>query len=749
MRERRIDLGIAAALFVGNLLTLGPWAFTEFSDQPWNNGYIYIAIARLFHDRKWTWNPLHYGGAPFHYLYPPLFHVLVGAVPFVPIARAFHLVTAVGYALAPVCLYILARALFHSKLLAGFTALAYSAFPSPVYAFLAPWRDIAKPYAHAPWSFVDVIAFEEAGHAFALPILFLAVTAAWRGRWRLASLLGAAVFLTNWPALIGLGFALAGIAVARRGHLARIAGLAGAAYGLSAFWMTPGYFVSSSLLNRIVLRHTLTSMPWNATTWMILAAAAILVGVSCWPRVRPELALIWTWLALSGAVVVSYTVAGNYLLPSPHRYMLEFNAACVLAVASLISLIPRDRRGPFVSVLTIAGLGASFGFLDHPWSFERPAQDPRTSVAWQVADWLNHNAASARVLASGELDSTLALWSDVPEAGGSGQDVSNFLIWAAERQVAYGCGVDSEHVAELWMRALNVRWLVVHGAASREYFHWYAQPEKFSMLPVAWDNGEGDTIYRNAVQPEAVVVDLDAMSRLPPLRSTDDSRFLEAYVTWAAGKRPASIRWSGVDRAVLDALIGPDEAVLVRVNNAPGWRASGVSATSDPIGFLLLRGAVSHVDIHFGPSWDTWLGRTITALTLILLLADVSGYWIAGLAILPALSAYAILLAGAPPSTAVAENAFIRLQPPLINPGGIVSNGNGVFSVYGLNFGSAKDSVRVWLGGREAEIAYRSPNLINFKMPKDEQENAALSVEVNGCRGNEFTVPKNGAVQTP
>ncbi len=551
MRDRKPDLWIVAALFAGSLLILGPWTFSDFSDQPWNNGFIYVAIARLFRDYKWTWNPLHYGGAPFHYLYPPVFHVLVGAVPFVSLARAFHLVTGVGYALAPVCLYVLTRVLFRSRTLAAFAAVAYTAFPSPVYAFLPAWRNIARPYAHAPWSFVDLVAYEEAAHAFALPIMFLAVAAAWRGRWRLASCLAAVVFLTNWPALIGFGFALAGIAFARR-TAARVIGLVGVAYGLSAFWMTPGYFVSSSLLNRIVLRHTLTAAPWNGTTWLILAAAAILIGLSFWRRVSPECALIWTWLALSGAVIVCYSVLGNYLLPSPHRYMLEFNAACVLAVVSLIALFPSKLRLPVMAVLSVAGLGASFGFLSQSWKFEPPSQDPRAGVAWQVADWLNrntpNNGGSSRVLASGELDSTLALWSDLPQAGGSGQDVSNFLIWAAERQVAYGCAADSERIAELWLRALNVRWLVVHHAASREYFHWYAQPDKFSSLPVAWDNGAGDTIYQSPVQSEAVVVDLDAMRRLPALQSTADPRFLEAYVDWAAGKRPASIKYEGISK---------------------------------------------------------------------------------------------------------------------------------------------------------------------------------------------------------
>ena len=84
----------------------------------------------------------------------------------------------------------------------------------------------------------------------------------------------------------------------------------------------------------------------------------------------------------------------------------------------------------------------------------------------------------ARVLASGELDSTLSLWTDVAQVGGPGQDPSNFLIFAAERQIAFGCDADSGRVAELWLRALNAPLLVVHGAASREYFHWYAQAQQ-------------------------------------------------------------------------------------------------------------------------------------------------------------------------------------------------------------------------------------------------------------------------------
>jgi len=96
----------------------------------------------MFRDGSWGWNPLEYGGAPLHYLYPPIFHVLVGAMPVRSIGLAFHLVTGIGYALVPVALYVLARQLFEGRLLPVFVAIVYSVFPAPVYVF-ATWGNLA------------------------------------------------------------------------------------------------------------------------------------------------------------------------------------------------------------------------------------------------------------------------------------------------------------------------------------------------------------------------------------------------------------------------------------------------------------------------------------------------------------------------------------------------------------------------------------------------------------------------------
>jgi IPT/TIG domain len=213
-------------------------------------------------------------------------------------------------------------------------------------------------------------------------------------------------------------------------------------------------------------------------------------------------------------------------------------------------------------------------------------------------------------------------------------------------------------------------------------------------------------------------------------------------VKWAAGKRPVTVNWTSPDAAAFDVNLAANEAVLLKVNHDPSSRAAGATVESDPIGFQLIRAQPGqrHVALRFGASWDTWLGRAITLLTIVLLLARVRALWIVAVAVIPAVAAWGVLLAQAPPTTRVAEDAFIRLQPPLINPQGIVEDATPqgrMVSMYGLNFGGPNDSVRVWLGDRPVSPEYRDANLIKFRLPGDAPA-APVSVEVNGCRGNSF-----------
>jgi hypothetical protein len=336
-----IDCSIIASLVALNLLVIAPFLAMDFSSQPWNNDYTYIGMSRMFRDRPWTWNSLQYGGAPFHYLYPPLFHILVTWLPVDSLGRAYHLVSGAAYALVPAAFYIAAFQLFRSRWLAAALASIQSFSPTALYYLLPAFSGFAGNYRHGPWNFIALVASNESAHTLSLALVLLVLAAAWRDRWMLASLLAAAVFLLNWAGIIGLLMVLGAVAVARSRQLGypvaalRVASVAGVGYGLAAFWISPDCIFTTKLLDRVVLRNIQPSAPWSAITWVVLAGAGVLLAIGLLSRITPAGGFVLALLAISGAVVVAYSAAGNYLVPLPHRYLQEFNVGLVLAIGCL------------------------------------------------------------------------------------------------------------------------------------------------------------------------------------------------------------------------------------------------------------------------------------------------------------------------------------------------------------------------------------------------------------------------------
>ena len=195
---------------------------------------------------------------------------------------------------------------------------------------------------------------------------------------------------------------------------------------------------------------------------------------------------------------------------------------------------------------------------------------------------------------------------------------------------------------------------------------------------------------------------------------------------------------------------GPGEAVLIKVNHHAGWSAAEGQIAADPIGFLLLKGASKGtVALRYGAAWPEWLGRAITLATILLLLMRAPLWMTAALALAPSMFAYAILAWHTPHNALIAEQAYARLQPPLINAGAIVDGvtmaqpplaRGSVVTIFGANFGSASDAVRVFVAGAPAQILYHGPNQVNLRLPSNAPPMADVSVEVNRCDGNSFAV---------
>ncbi|GEM_PF-2884901 len=765
-RNRFTDVAIVLAVFTANLLVVFPYATRNLSATPWNNDYAYCAMARLFRTLPWTWNPLWYCGAPFRYIYPPLFHVFVAGAP-LPVGRAFHLVSAISYALVPVACYVLGWALFQSRSVALVAAAAYSFFPSPVY-LLTDWADAAQGYHHAPWPFVALVAHAESPHTAALAASLFGLAAIWRGRNITAVICLALVFLLNWAGLRGLAPALVAVVIAKGreqgyGRSAKLVfAVLGCAYGLSAFWITAGFVRNVQLFGETFSEYEIHQKPWSTATWLVIGVTLLLLALAFWRRISPVAAFCLAWVAVSGAPILALAIGGDALFLEPHRGILEFNAALLFGLCASLAAAPRVRWAALA--VGVAGLVISGGFLRHAWELQPESTRPQELPAFQISDWLAQNAPQERVVAAGELNGALNLWTNVAQTRGGHQGISNLLTLAAHREMEAGCtkGPDASRLTELWMRALNARMAVVHGPASQEHFHWFTQPEKFAAFPVAWTDGRGDTIYRlPGAFDEAVVVDLDAETTLPKMRSSDDAAFLEAYVRWAAGKRAARVHWDSTGRAeiAMSSPLAPREAVLLKINNDAGWRSNAGSKRDDPIGFLLIElpAGTTNATVDFHNSWDVWLGCIVPLATLAALLARLPLWRIAIAVVIPTALAFAILASSSPPRNTIAEDAYRRIHPPMINPG-VFNSGvfnSGVFnpggapvtlrrgqkaSIYGTNLGATGDAVRVLVGDREAPILYRSFGQIDFTVPSDGPSPADLSVEVNGCRGNAFEI---------
>ncbi len=240
----------------------------------------------MFRDGRWAWNPLQYAGAPLHYLYPPIFHVLVAAMPVrsigtrVPSGHRSRLCAGSGGAVCSV------RGSFSKGRL--LPIVRGDRLQRVSLARLYRVRDVAgpgDPYFSRALGFRDVVGLRRSG-ACVRTLVHAALHR--RGMARPLDDCNAARRCRVAHQLAGAdrpGAVLGALAVAKRSSFCATIALGGTAYGLSAFWIAPGYFVSASLLNRVVLRHTAVGAPFNRTAWLVLIASAILIGVALWRRV--------------------------------------------------------------------------------------------------------------------------------------------------------------------------------------------------------------------------------------------------------------------------------------------------------------------------------------------------------------------------------------------------------------------------------------------------------------------------------
>jgi len=745
-----------SALMLLNLLVAWPYLARSYSSHSGGNDSAYIAIARLFREQPWTWNSFQYCGTPFRFLYPPIFHVIVASIP-LEVSVSFHFVSWMAYALVAVAVYYLTLQLWQSCPLALFAGLLYSV-SSPVYLLLPAWRAMGSGQLFAPFTLVALTRYDESPHILALSLGLFSIAYACQQRWRLSCCFGAAVLLTSLTGAVGFFFILLAFGLARIRETRFVQGalstftLGGTAFGMSAFWLTPGFVLANALSNPVTIAPEGAVTHWTPVTFAIVLLGLSIVVLAYSARLSSGLTMIITWIAISGTVVSTFATSGVSLVPLANRYGLELNVSLLLGIVSVVSYVPTRYLGFTVIPLLCVGAWTVREFVTHPWDSQMNKQASDDSLSLEIADWLQRNSKGARIFAAGEIEGALNSWSTVRQTGGSFAGMSNLTVIAAAKQIRGSCEAlaQEKEVTALWLRALNVGYVVVNDASSAEYYHLLAHPVVFATYKSVWSDQTGNSIVSVPSNGgEAVVVDLRALARLPKMHSLADLVFLRAYTTWALGKRPARFYWNSNDHGTLNVGLGPQEGILIKTSYDPGWRSSAGDVQSDPIGFILIRGTRHQGSQHlyFTANWDVLLSVVITFVTMLCLV-----FWMPAL---PYTAAIAVLIwAGSffalqhksAPNSSVTPKSLHSNQLPLISAGGIIdvsaklsSKSVRVVSIYGLNFERlAVDTRRVLFDGKEGKIIFHSPSQLNVELPPGSRQKAVVSVEVNDCLGNSF-----------
>ena len=290
----------------------------------------------------------------------------------------------------------------------------------------------------------------------------------------------------------------------------------------------------------------------------------------------------------------------------------------------------RTLRGRRAWRIVAAALATAVPYVRRAWWLYPVTHDYRARVEYQMQDWVARNLPGARVMATGTVRFWFDVWNDLPQlGGGSDQGVENRLVIPAQFQIQLG---ENPQTAIGWMVALGVDAVIVHGRNSREFYHDFVNPQKFAgVLPVLYDNGQGDVIYRvpRRWPGLARVVDAARMEALAAPRPGTGGEALEAYLAAAehGSTAPATLAWEGTDALTVRARTAPGQAVLVQATWDPAWRAwaggKPVRVSKDAVGWMLIDAPPGDNEIRlaFGLPFENAAGRVLTALTMAVLAA--------------------------------------------------------------------------------------------------------------------------------
>ncbi|MBK9169168.1 MAG: hypothetical protein IPM24_17120 [Bryobacterales bacterium] len=596
-------IALLAACLAGPLFTL------EYLDNWSSIESTFISDARYLQDH-WPrpgWQPNWYNGTRFNYIYPPaLRYGTAGLARWleIPTVRAYHLYIGVFYAIGIAGIFVMVRTMGGGRRAAWLGAAA--ALLAPAHLFFADIRD--DSLAGMPVRLHVLMRYGEGPHMSALACLpwglaagFLALRGPNPPAVAAAAAAAALVVSTNFYGAMAMAtcwvFLVAAVWITsgRMAVVARAAGVAALAYGLTAAWLTPSY------LRATIENLRLVAEPGN--WWSRWAALGFLLvyGALAWWLGRGRPARAWALFLGGTASYFALDVLGNRFLGyriagEPTRLVPELELWLSLAAMSALAwLADRPGRWPkLLAALAVAGIfWTATPYVRRPWRIFAADRNPEARIEYRVQQWIGDNLPGARTATTGSVRFWFNAWRDLPQlGGGSEQGIVNQLIIRAQYELTMA---EEPELAVQWAQAMGVDAIVVHGKESQEEYHDYVYPNKFAgVLDALWDSGAGDTIYRVPRRWPGIarVVDRAAIDALPPMQLLDPPDIVPEYARLAEEGPEAVSRWESVESLRVRASLKEGQSLLIQASYDPAWRAATGSmhlpVRRDPLGQMLV-----------------------------------------------------------------------------------------------------------------------------------------------------------------
>ena len=636
----------SALVFLFTCALIYPLFSLEYLDNWASIESTFISDARVLREHlpHPSWLPLWYCGTRFDYVYPPAIPygtALISLGLGVSTARAYHLLTAILYALGIAGVYWLAYAGTRSRQKAWLASI-FTALLSPAF-LLMPALRYDSPF-RVPQRLHVLMSYGEGPHISSLAILgiTLAVSFVALRRWNIPAFvasgaLSAAVVATNFYGATALAIFFPILAwavfleVRQPVVWLRAAGIAAVAYGLCASWLTPSYF-----------RITQLNLHWVATPGKTahIAAAICFVAIFCivsFYATRRRRDVAWPVFLWGSAIFLSIYVLGFFYFKfsvtgDPVRLTPELDLALILLATYYLSIAwsrPMLRSG-IVVLLCVASYPA-IQYLRHAWTIFPRAADVRERCEFQTTKWLHDHLPDARAFSCGSIRFWYNTWyNDSQIYGGSNQGMLNQILPVANWQIAQG---DKAEPAVAWLQALGADAVIVADNTSQEWYHDYAYPEKFKgVLESIYDDHKGNVIYRipRRFAGIARVVERSNVLALGPPTGADYLATLTRYVAAVeqGPDSPVTFKRTDFETVELVASTAPSQAVLLQETFDPAWHAYSegrpLTIDRDPsMGFMLIQAlpGTHPIQVRFETPLENRVGLGLTIVTGVILVA--------------------------------------------------------------------------------------------------------------------------------